>query len=242
MFVVIGYFVGLAIAVRLADRENIPRKRIVDLSFYGILTGLLGARILYVLTNPDRFNQSWYMIFAVWQGGGAYYGGFLLALLFGFFYLRYHGISVLKVFDLGSPCVAIAHAFGRIGCFAAGCCHGDVCHQPWGFRFNTPLVTENLRGLPLHPTQLYEAIGLFSISALLLLFRRHQKYQGQVFILYLYAYAALRFALEFFRADDDRGYIFTDTVSTSQFIALSLVLTATILWLCLKYGRGKTTQ
>lgn len=222
-FIILGYFAGLIIAIRQGKHQNVSRKFIVDTAFYGLLIGLVGARLLYIFTNPGVFDDDWYMLFAIWQGGGAYYGGFVCSLLWAYFFCKWKGVPLGKLFDLASPSVAIAHAFGRVGCFAAGCCHGDICHFPWGFYFNTSFVAKELRGLPLHPTQLYEAFGLFLIFFFLLFWQKKKRYQGQTFVWYLLSYGILRFLLETVRADDDRGYIFTNYLSTSQFISVVLI-------------------
>jgi phosphatidylglycerol:prolipoprotein diacylglycerol transferase len=115
-----------------------------------------------------------------------------------------------------APSIALAHFFGRIGCFFAGCCYGKYCDLPWAVTFNNP---DSLapQGLPLHPTQLYEALSNMAIFLFLFFFRKHKKYDGQIFWLYVFIYGITRSFIEIFRADF-RGVFLYGIFSVSQVI------------------------
>jgi phosphatidylglycerol:prolipoprotein diacylglycerol transferase len=138
---------------------------------------------------------------------------------------------------MAAPAVALGHAIGRIGCFLAGCCWGRECSSPWAVTFTDPAAERNVGvplNVPLHPTQLYEALGNLLILALLLTFE-NRRWKGQTFAWYLGAYAILRGTLEFFRGDP-RGSVLDGAVSTSQLIALAgLAAAVGISW----WNRGK---
>jgi phosphatidylglycerol:prolipoprotein diacylglycerol transferase len=133
-----------------------------------------------------------------------------------------------------APGIALGQTLGRIGCFFAGCCYGAECHLPWAVTFTSPRSLARL-GIPLHPTQLYEAALNLSIFGFLYFFLGpRRKFEGQVFGAYVLLYPAARFFVEFFR-DDPRGSV--GVLSTSQM--LSVPLFAIGLWI-LWSRRSKT--
>ena len=123
---------------------------------------------------------------------------------------------------MAAPAVAIGHGIGRLGCFAAGGCYGIATNLPWGVTF-TDTYSGSLVGvplnIPLHPTQLYEAVTNLLLGAFLIWYFRRKQFDGQIFWLYVLAYAVMRFFHEFLRADP-RGTLFGGTLTTSQFIAI----------------------
>jgi phosphatidylglycerol---prolipoprotein diacylglyceryl transferase len=157
-----------------------------------------------------------------WHGGLAYYGGFLFAVPVGLWYAKRHKLGVWRIADLTSPFIALGLFFGRMGCFLNGCCYGRECSLPWAVRF------PGLGNVPVHPTQLYEALGALAISATLYLgVRPRKRAHGQVFAALLVLYGVLRFVLEFWRADERGGFA---GLSTSQWIGIPLVVAGAILY------------
>jgi phosphatidylglycerol:prolipoprotein diacylglycerol transferase len=168
-----------------------------------------------------------------WAGGLTFYGGLLLALPMGYRLLVRRGFPVRRALDMGGLVIPVGLAFGRMGCLLGGCCFGKPLEGPWGLSFppgspaSVAQATAGLlshahqRSLSVHPTQLYEAFGSLLLAGLLY-FGLHgrKRYDGQVFLGFLGGYAALRFAIEFARADD-RGAL--SGLSTSQWIGLGLL-------------------
>ena len=115
-----------------------------------------------------------------------------------------------------------------MGCFFAGCCYGLPTEMPWGVTFTDAESQVKPLHTALHPTQLYESFFLLSILGFLLLFKKHQRFQGQLFMIYLMLYAVGRGVIEIFRGDLRRGFIIEDVLSHSQFI--SIVIIAIALW------------
>ena len=110
----------------------------MDLVAILILSGLLGARILYILVNLSYFRDHPMDSFKVWEGGLVFYGGFFLAAFVGFIFTRYRGYAVDEVADCLAPALALGQSIGRWGCFFAGCCYGKPTSLPWGVQFKDP--------------------------------------------------------------------------------------------------------
>ena len=120
-----------------------------------------------------------------------------------------------KTMDACIPGLVLAHLFGRLGCLSAGCCYGKPTDKPWGIRLYSDLVDEHLRGIPLHPTQLYEAGALGILFLGLLWIFHHRKFDGQVALTYFLAYPIIRSIVEIFRGDLIRGFVI-DGVAVHQ--------------------------
>lgn len=224
-FIALGYVLGLLLVRRLAISRQRHPAPYTDLSFFGLLVGLIGARMLFVLTNLDYFSAHRDEIYYFWGGGLVFYGGFLLGFPFVIGFLKWKKLPLKESLDILAPGFALGHGIGRLGCFFAGCCHGRVCDLPWGVRMDSAQVEPALRGLLLHPTQLYESFGLLILSGVLayaVVARRFR--HGLVAVAYAMGYAILRTGVEFFRGDSIRGTLPGTPFSTSQLIAFALLL------------------
>lgn len=225
VFFALAYLVAYFLLGKAASNAGFKKQHFTDLALYCLLFGVLGARILFVISNWSYFSKNWWEIFHFWSGGLVFFGGFVSATLFLLAYFRFRQIPIFRGLDLCVPALAAAHGIGRLGCFFAGCCHGNACDLPWAVIMHSSLVDEKLRGLPIHPVQLYEFFTLIIIawmSWLLLKKRGHQA--GIVSTFYLFAYPFSRFILEFFRGDSIRGTLPIWNLSTSQGISLVLFL------------------
>jgi phosphatidylglycerol:prolipoprotein diacylglycerol transferase len=215
----IGFLLAIYLASRRAKKEGIDPDRIMDMGVYLLLAAIIGSRILYVLTTLQEFTNNPLDVFAIWKGGLVFYGGLLTAVPVGIWYLRKHHMPVWKTADIMAPSIALGHAFGRLGCFFAGCCYGAPCSGPVCVTFTDAHSLAPL-GVPLFPTQLMESGGEFLIFGVLTALWRYRKFDGQIFWLYPLFYAVLRFIIEFYRGDAIRGVYFGGLVSTSQIIAV----------------------
>ncbi|MFW6066696.1 MAG: prolipoprotein diacylglyceryl transferase [Myxococcota bacterium] len=177
---------------------------------------------------------------AFWQGGLTYYGGLVAAVAFGLWFLRREGLPVLKVADMAGMMVPLGLFWGRMGCFLGGCCFGRVTDHGFGLRFPawSPASRKQWKlglldhpghaSLPVHPTQLYEALGCLAIAAAMMLWLHPRKrFDGQVLLAFLGSYAVLRFVLELWRADDRGGLL---GLSTSQLIGAGVVVLVAVAW------------
>jgi phosphatidylglycerol:prolipoprotein diacylglycerol transferase len=197
-----------------------------------LIAGLVGAKLLLVFVDWRYFGRNPREVLSILQSGGVFYGGLAGGGLVAWWYARKHRMPGWQTADVLAPGVVLGQAIGRLGCFAAGCCWGKVTTLPWAVTFTdvyaaravgTPMDT------PLHPSQLYESAAAFLIFAFLLWLAPRKSFHGQVTLSYVALYSAVRFALEFLRGDPDRGAWFGGVVSTSQLIAVVLLLGAALL-------------
>lgn len=226
--IAIGFLAGAALNVRLGRRTGIDVDRLLDLNFWSMIVGFLGARLVFVLTQFSVFLKDPVAVFRVWEGGFVFWGGPLAVLPFGIWFLRRYRLPVWKTMDVMICGLTLGHALGRLGCLGAGCCYGKPTHGSFGIQLHSALVEPALRGIPLHPTQLYEAVSLAVLLALLLWIFKRKRFEGQVFLTYAMVYPVLRSVIEVFRGDLIRGFVFTDWLSTSQFISVLVFIAASI--------------
>lgn len=211
---------------RAARREGLDPDAAISLGLWTVVGGILGAKALMVLRTLPQYaadpSQLWSL--SSLTSAGDFYGGFLGALAAAAIFFRRHPeLPVWRMLDACGPAVALGQAVGRLGCFMAGDDYGSVTNVPWAVTFTDPEAARiggTPLGVPLHPVQLYEAAVCFALFVLLARIWRHKRFDGQVFLFYALGYAAARFAIEFFRGDADRGFVFGGLLSTSQFIAL----------------------
>lgn len=229
LLVASGFLAGIWLTTKLARRASLDAEKVMNLAIYCALAGLAGAKLLmfimdfgYYAANPGRLFS-----FDTLLSAGVYYGGFLGAFGFAWFYMRRQGLPWLTTADAFAPGVALGHAIGRLGCFAAGCCWGSLCDRPWAVTFQSA-DAHSLTGvpldLPLHPAQLYEAFTVALLAAWL--YRRSLKPHapGRILGFYLVLYSAARFAIEFFRAHEQPFPVPAVPITWTQWIALGLAL------------------
>jgi phosphatidylglycerol:prolipoprotein diacylglycerol transferase len=192
------------------------------------LVGFVGARLTHLLVEVplESLLQDPLSALKIWEGGLVFYGGPLAVIPFVVFYTKKHKLPMWKTMDVMAPGLVIAHAFGRLGCFGAGCCHGKPTDVWWGVKFHSELVEKYLRGVAVHPTQLYESFGLFWLFLGLIWIYRIRRIDGQVVLSYLLTYPILRSIIEEFRGDEIRGHALGGLLSTSQLISLLVFLGA----------------
>src|SRR6266850_3517792 len=229
-----SYLLGLKLAIARARKWKLNADRVLDLGIYIIIAALVGAKLLLVVIDFAQFRQSPADLLSVARSGGVFYGGLIAAVGVAFWYIHRHGMPFWTTCDAFAPGIALGHVTGRLGCLAAGCCYGRPTSLPWGITFTNPLAAANVGtplGVPLHPTQLYEAgAELLILIVLLATERRGRPFAGRTFWLYMFLYAISRYVIEMYRGDP-RGVVFG--ISTSQFISLLLapLAIAMLIWL-----------
>ncbi|MBI2026760.1 MAG: prolipoprotein diacylglyceryl transferase [Deltaproteobacteria bacterium] len=225
VLIALGFLLILPLAIRQARKEGISSNTIIDVGFWGLLMGLIGARVLYIVTEWEAYKADLVSIFYLWEGGLVFYGGLLAGCATLIFYAKKKHIPLGKLLDVGAPAVAFVHFFGRLGCLAAGCCFGKPTQLPWGIFFKNPEAFARPLNTPLHPTQIYEMGGLlFLFVFLYFVLSKYKKFDGQLALSYLILYSVFRFVVEFFRGDDIRGFVIPNLISTSQFVSLVIFL------------------
>ena len=235
VLVAIAFLVALWIASRLGKRSGLRSELVVNLGIYCALMGMLGAKIFMILFDLPFFIAHPGDIFsrATLQAAGVFQGGLALAIIFAALYTRHFGMPWLLTADAFAPAIAIGHAIGRLGCFAAGCCWGVACDRPWAVTFTNPDANQ-LVGTPLfrplHPTQLYEAFAEAAVFAFLYWRFAKPHRTGDIIALYLIVSSALRFIIEFYRFHE-QALPFGMPFSITQWISLALIVVgAGILW------------
>lgn len=231
-FTVYGY--GLMIAIGIiaayltgeyrAKKHNLDPDKVFYIVIWSVVGGLLGAKILYIITQIKEIIANPRLLLDV-ADGFVVYGGIIGGIFSAMVYCRVKKLPFLKYFDLLMPSVALAQGFGRIGCFLAGCCYGRETDSAIGIVFHDSAYAPN--GVSLLPTQLISSGLNFLHFFVLVWLTKKKKGDGQIAGLYLVFYSVGRFILEYFRGDLIRGSV--GRLSTSQFIAIFICLAGIIL-------------
>lgn len=219
ILVALGFMAGYWTAQRRGRRDGLSPDAVADVVFWIFLGGILGARILFVITYwREEFAGKPLSLLFTTRSGFVFYGGLIGATICGIAYARWKRLPVWKLADALVPSVALGHAFGRVGCFMTGCCHGRACDLPWAVHFPADHPT---LGAGVHPTQLYEAGLNLALFAGLAWWYRRKQFDGQVFALYLLAYAPIRALVEHFRGDYAPGK-FVGALSPGQLVSVGI--------------------
>jgi phosphatidylglycerol:prolipoprotein diacylglycerol transferase len=228
----IAFLVGLWVVSRQARKAGLDANRITDMAVWVLIAGLVGAKALLLAVDWRYFGRNPREITSILQSGGVFYGGLIGGVLVAWWYVRRHRLSGWRTADVLVPGLAIGQAIGRLGCFSAGCCWGRATQVPWAVTF-TDVFAARAVGTPMdspvHPSQLYESLATFLLFLFLLWLAPRKRFDGQPTLAYVALYSAVRFGLEFFRGDADRGSWLGGMLSTSQLIAIVLLLGVAVL-------------
>ena len=228
---------GILLTLLLVQKDRVMQRlinpeQLERLLTFLIVTAIVGARILFLWeANEPLF--SWEAL-EMWSGGLSIQGAILACVLFGPIYLWYQKISVIHFMDRTFLYIPLMQSIGRIGCFFAGCCCGQITNLPWHIIYTHPESLAPLH-VPLHPTQLYSSALLFILFCFLytkkdILYR----YQGALLSCYLAGVGLERFIVDFLR--DGRGVLYYH-LSLQQWISLGIVLSSYIVFLGIKKYR-----
>ncbi len=206
-----------------SKKHGLPGSKIIDMAFYTIIISLIGAKLILLVGNFSYYVRYWRELLSLARSGGVFQGGLTFGIIFALWYVRKHRIPTWKAADIFGPALALGHGFGRIGCFSAGCCYGTESSLPWGVIFESKYASDltGVRlGIPLHPTQLYEAALNFLSFFVLFFILKKKKFDGQVFSFYIINYSIIRYFVEFYRGDHpEKAYIFSNP---SPYLSLSI--------------------
>jgi phosphatidylglycerol:prolipoprotein diacylglycerol transferase len=244
--------VGWYLTLRLADADGLPKETMANCYVVTAFAAIIGSRLLYVLTNLSEFNE-FADIFAFRRGGLVAYGGFLGGYLGSWAYLKYNKLRLLPWADVAVPSLASGLLITRIGCYLFGCDFGQplgASAPRWLKALGTfphwkegtiehgqgsPAWVHHVQhyglghdaaaSLPVHPTQIYESLVGLALLGLLLWQRKHQRFRGQVFMLFAFAYGFGRFLIEMVRDDAERG-LYGPHLDKHLFLAGSLAIFA----------------
>jgi len=204
-----GVMIAISIAISItviyfeSKREGINTDDVLDVCIAGVIGGILGARLGWIVTSPDVL---WYVahplrILAIWEGGLSYFGGILGGVVAANFLIRRRRMGFWRMTDMVAPLLALSFGIGKIGCWLNGCCNGTPTTSWLGVIFTNPLSECDLLNQRIWPAQLFNsACGFLAFAILFWVIRKRKRYDGQVFIWYLYLYGASSFVVEFFRS------------------------------------------
>lgn len=179
---VVAFFVAVTLASQEAKRRGINPDLIFNLLFISFISGIIGARIFYVVENLGFYLKAPFEMIMLSHGGMSWFGGLILGVVSGIVYLKRKNMGIYKVVDLIIPFLALGQSIGRIGCFLNGCCFGK----------DTLLI----------PAQIISSFLLLLIFVILRFLQERPHKAGQIFYLYLFLYSIKRFFIEFWRADN----------------------------------------
>jgi phosphatidylglycerol---prolipoprotein diacylglyceryl transferase len=194
VLVAVAALVGVRIFGRELARSGLPRDG-VDAAIYGVIGGLLGAKLLWTLEFAgDQPVQD--LLFS--RGGLSWFGGLSGGVGTGLWVLRRRRVPLVRALAAATPALAVGHAIGRVGCFLVGDDYGRPSSLPWAVAFPEGLPPTTV---PVHPTQLYEAIALVVVAAVLIRWRRAGVADADVLGRYLALAGSTRFAIELIRVN-----------------------------------------
>ncbi len=228
-FYTYGLFTALAMvaafiaAMRTCRRAGIDPVQAADILFFIFVSGIVGARLFYVLQHLDEYGSAPWKALMLREGGLVWYGGFIVSASLGLIYARWRGWPMLKLLDFYAPIIALGHGVGRIGCFMNGCCFGKAVS--WGVTFPADI-------LPRVPVQIYEAASLAALSLYLFRLGSVKHREGAVFAAYLFLYGVIRFCLEFLRGDQVHYGLF----SIPQWTSVGLAAAGVAVYLMISKG------
>lgn len=217
----LGFILLMETVERLAKREGLSKSRFSWAVFLSCIGAFVGARVFYLLANWRTYASGEASVLD-FSSGYTFYGGVIGGIVAEVGLARLFKISLRKLLDFTSIAVVSGFAVARWGCVGAGCCHGRPTNLPWGMRFNSEFVTPELRGVSVHPTQIYESLLCAGLALFLLRSLKKQgepgRFEGDVFLRTLILYGMGRLVIELFRGDTDRGTLLW--LSTSQAVAV----------------------
>jgi len=211
--VAIGFIAGLFVATWEAKRVGVAPEKIMDLSLFLLIAGLIFGRLVYILFDLEPFLKHPLNILVFQSGGLAIHGSILGGVLVGYWFSRRYKISFGKLADIVAPALILGQAIGRIGCFLNGDSYGKVTNVAWAVQF------PGLIG-PRHPTQLYEAGINFLIFLIVWSWRGKKRFDGHLFLIYLILYSTGRFFVEIFR----ESQVIAGPITYAQAASIAIIL------------------
>lgn len=247
----LGFLAGLFNWTLLGRPIGRDFKFCSDLLFWIMVAGILGARTAYILSDLPYFLANPSRIIRIDEGGLVYFGGFLGSWLALYLFARSRRMPFFELADLVVTSLPLAHAFGRVGCFMNGCCHGMATRCPMGVAYPERsmawhqqlmaglLQPEANHSLPVHPVQLYESAFNLLLFGLLLLVWRARRRAGMVGVVYLLVYPVGRFAIEFLRGDHRIRWA---GLSIAQWVSIGLFGVGLGLWWVLRRAASRKQE
>jgi len=225
-----GILLACFVGYLILSKRSLPPFDFFAGACYAMIGAIIGAKLLFIIVSWKQITALNLSLLSVLKGGFVFYGGLIGGAAGLIIYAKQFKLPVSDFFDIGATVLPLGHALGRVGCYFSGCCYGMEYDGPLAVTYSysyglTPINT------PLFPIQLLESALLFILFAvLIILFLKHSQKRYLNLSVYITAYSVMRFVLEFFRGDKERGSVLS--LSTSQIISLALlVIMLTIFYL-----------
>jgi phosphatidylglycerol:prolipoprotein diacylglycerol transferase len=228
VMVAVAALVGLWLFRRELQRSGLPAAA-ADAGIVGVIAGLVGAKLLWTVEHAAEAPLT-ELLFS--RGGLSWYGGLIGGVGAGLAYIVLRGWAVVPILAAATPALAFGHLIGRIGCFLVGDDYGQPTDLPWGVAFPEGLPPTTVH---VHPTQLYEALGLGVLGWLLIRWRREGVPDAAVLGRYLVGAGALRFVIEFIRVNERIAF----GLSVAHLVSIAVVILGVSLLLL--NGRARRT-
>ncbi|PIE89382.1 MAG: prolipoprotein diacylglyceryl transferase [Acidobacteria bacterium] len=230
VILVTAFLIAMALVKVEARRMHLPVEALQDLALWVLIGGLVGAKLLYILLDLPYYIENPHKLWDTIQSAGVLYGGVILGIGTAVYLIRKHNLPLWNTLDLFAPLLAMGIGIGRLGCFFAGCCHGKAYSGPLSVVYPASEYCSAPSGIEFFPIQLVAVVDGLLLFAFLFWLARRRKFQGQIAALFMLLYGIVRFIEEFFRGDTGRGLWFNDTISTSQIIAIGMILAAILIF------------
>ena len=214
----VAALVGLWLFRRELQRSRLPLEA-ADSGIVGVIGGLIGAKLLWTMEHAGESPVTELLLS---RGGLSWYGGLIGGVGAGLGYMAIKGWPIIPTLAAATPGLAFGHLIGRIGCFLVGDDYGSPSNLPWAIAFPQGLPPTTT---PVHPTQLYEAIGLGILGWLLLRWRRNGVSDVVVLGRYLVGAGALRFVIEFIRVNERVAF----GLSVAHFVSVAIILSGVMI-------------
>lgn len=227
---------GIALTLREARRKGIHEDVIWGVAVWGVIGGLIGARLFHVVDNLDKYLADPLSILAVQEGGLAISGAILVGLLAAFIQARRQGWPFLRVLDTAAPGLILGQAIGHIGCIIQGDSLGPVTDLPWGIVYTNQGAMAPALGVPFLPAQGYEMVWDLAIFALLWFVRKRVRNDGLLFATYVFLYSINKFTVSFWR----ENVLLAFGLREAQLVALAM-LAASVAALLVLYRKQNLT-
>lgn len=231
---VLGGMFAVLLMLWNARYFNHNRYDLIEATAFILLGALAGAKLLYIITSWDYiiniFNKNGFSTETIsyfMQSGFVFYGGFFGGLMAIILYAKFQKKSVMEYLKCIAPSIPLAHAFGRIGCFMAGCCYGIPFEPPIGIIMPNAIAAP--QNIPLFPVQLLESLLNLILAVILQILIIKIKHKERIVYLYLIIYPIIRIFTEQFRYDSERGFFLG--FSTSEIISVCILICGVILLL-----------
>ncbi len=230
----LGITAAICAALIIAQKRKFPKIELVYSGIYTMIGAIIGAKLLFIAVSFRQIIELNIPFVNVIKGGFVFYGG-LIGGAFGLFiYTKQFKLKIWEYLDIYAAVLPLGHAFGRVGCFFAGCCYGAPAN--WGYVYTESAGTTPT-GVPLIPIQLIESGCLLILFFVQLAFAVLKPERENLNLkVYLISYPVLRFVLEFFRGDSERGRLL---FSTSQWISLIIIIITVFFMIRKKHQNAK---